>query len=615
MRAPGWVQPLLLAAFLTGVNAAKPLHIDDTQYFDYASHIAEHPSDPYGFEVLWFQWPEPAIELLNPLALSYWLAGAMSLFGADATVAKLSLFPFLLLFAFGVAGLLRRFVGVHETALLWTVGLSPAVLPGINLMLDLPALALVLCALNLFFHACESGSALRAAAAGALTGLAMQTKYSALVGPGVMFLYAWVRGQLPLGLLAGVMAAGVFGLWEAAIFARYGRSHFLIQLVIDDPFQRDIPKAAMLLPLVANAGAVACTAALLGLAGLVRRPVPGVAGLGAAILCAHASLLWGPTGLFVFVILGVFVWGVAFSVGRRLLADFGGFVASLRPSGPGPETRFLVLWLGLELVAYFVLAPFPAARRMTVLFLVMLLLGGRLVALRPAPERRTIVHAVAGLTAALGLLYFGVDLLEARAAREAATLAAARARLESPETPVWFVGHWGFQHHAVQAGMTPVVPDRSRVRAGDWLVVHTGVPRQALAADPALVHADRIVVDDGVPLGMVPDYYAGVWPLHHREKPRAELRLLRATADLVPRTGLPPQAVIEWARERGGRTALVAVPALLEIVRSGGPAQKREAERALRELTSVLREARAGTESFARENAARALEVLGTPGG
>ena len=608
----GWVYAVLLAALLTGLNAAKPLHIDDAQYFEYATWIAEHPTDPYGFEVFWFQWPEPAIELLNPLGLPYWLAGAFALGGESELVAKLSLFPFLLLFAFAVRGLLRRFVGVHEAALTWAIGLSPAVLPGINLMLDLPSLALVLAALNLFCSACDSGSPARAALAGAITGVAMQTKYSALVGPGVMLAYGFVHGRVAFALLAGVVATAVFGVVEGAVLARYGRSHFWIQLLIDDPFQRDTARAAMLLPLVANAGAVACTAALLGVAGLLGRVGAVFLGFALAILAVYVSLLFAPLGVFGFALLGFVTFGVGFAVARRLLARGGETTWSALARGGGdPDARFLALWLGLELVAYFVLSPFPAARRMTMLFLVLMLMAGRCVASRAPDVPRRAVLAASVLTAVLGLVFFAVDRREALATK--ASVAQARERIDrlSPDVEIWFSGHWAFQHYAKQAGMRPVVPDFSRVRAGDWLVIHPHIPRPGLVADPALSREDRVVVDDGIPLATVPDYYAGVWPLHHRSEPRAEVVLLRATTEVVPRTGLPAEAVIGWARERRGPTALAAVPALLAILERAGPAQSREVREVLRALEPELRAAARGDDGRFREPSARALAVLG----
>jgi hypothetical protein len=68
------------ALLLTGLNAFKPLAVDDTAYF-YAAHIAQSPLDPYGFEIFWGEQPEPAFEVLAPPLLLYWLAGALELFG------------------------------------------------------------------------------------------------------------------------------------------------------------------------------------------------------------------------------------------------------------------------------------------------------------------------------------------------------------------------------------------------------------------------------------------------------------------------------------------------------------------------------------------------------
>ncbi len=52
-----------VALLFTLLNAPKPLIIDDPAYFYYARHIAEHPTDPYGFEIFWGDLPTPAAQL------------------------------------------------------------------------------------------------------------------------------------------------------------------------------------------------------------------------------------------------------------------------------------------------------------------------------------------------------------------------------------------------------------------------------------------------------------------------------------------------------------------------------------------------------------------------
>src|SRR5579883_780248 len=63
LRAPARCSPrlrlLLLALAYTLLNAIKPLHIDDAAYYRYAAQAAKHPLDPYGFEIFWYQAPQP----------------------------------------------------------------------------------------------------------------------------------------------------------------------------------------------------------------------------------------------------------------------------------------------------------------------------------------------------------------------------------------------------------------------------------------------------------------------------------------------------------------------------------------------------------------------------
>ncbi len=50
----------VLAIILTLTNTIKPLVIDDAAFYQYARQISQHPSDPYGFELYWFQQPQAA---------------------------------------------------------------------------------------------------------------------------------------------------------------------------------------------------------------------------------------------------------------------------------------------------------------------------------------------------------------------------------------------------------------------------------------------------------------------------------------------------------------------------------------------------------------------------
>ena len=121
--------------------------------------------------------------------------------------------------------------------------------------------------------------------------------------------------------------------------------------------------------------------------------------------------------------------------------------------------------------------------------IVLLLLAGRSAALAcRAAAGRQVVVAIAVYSAVLGLLVFGVDLLEARTEEAAVEEAARQIRAEESDATIWFVGHWGFQYYAERAGMQAIsayppmpayagatsrilVPGRTSFKEGDWLVL------------------------------------------------------------------------------------------------------------------------------------------------
>src|SRR5262249_26193994 len=152
--------------------------IDDSAYALLARHIADDPLRPYGpppngFPLIWYQEPQGAFTLLAPPVLPYWLALEQRLFGDEPVLWKLGLFPFCWLSTGGRFSLLRRFAAGWERPLLLLTVVSPAFLPGLNLMLDLPAAGLMLAALAVFLRALEvpKSSWRLLILAGALAGL------------------------------------------------------------------------------------------------------------------------------------------------------------------------------------------------------------------------------------------------------------------------------------------------------------------------------------------------------------------------------------------------------------------------------------------------------------
>ena len=539
----------MLAFGCTGLNALKPVHIDDSAYTYYSAQDAAHPLDPYGFQILWYYAPQPADEVLAPPVFPYTWAAARVVFGERPWAWKLAMLPWCLLLTWAVYALLRRFAPGMELPLTTMTLLSPAVLPGINLMLDVPALALSLASVNLFLHACDRDSLGRAVLAGLVAGVAMETKYTSALAPAVMLLAAATTGRRRLWPAAAVAAAQVFVSWEFLIALLYGKSHFLFFLRCSSGTLAE--KAALFSLFFSFLGGLAPFLALLGLAALGARrcwlaAVTALVAVGFALIALFDSRFSGevrpapawfghvqtPKWSFELaeILFDVFAAGVAavlVVVVRRL---WGG--------GDRRGTLFLLLWLGLEALAYYPLTPFPAARRLLGLVIVLTLLVGRLAARAClTPERRRVVWAVAACGAALGLAYFALDAREAWAEKWGAERAAAW--LAGRGGHVWYVGHYGFQYYAESNEMRPTytgAPPEESPRKGDWLVRPDGrVGSQVLDFDsPALREVKKLTLDDPVPLRTVSCYYCGRTPLEHHEGPRMAVRIYEVVADYDP---------------------------------------------------------------------------------
>lgn len=478
-----------LAVLLTALNALKPVHVDDSTYLAFARQIARHPLDPYGFALLYFNTPLPAHRVLAPPVFCYWFGAGVFLFGEQPVVWKLWLLPFALTLVAAVWRLARRFApGLERPLTLMTV-MSPTVLPGFNLMTDVPCVALSLTAIALFISACDCRLWGRAAIAGLVAGLAMQTKYTGFLAPAAMLAYAILNRGFARWLVTTAVAALLFASWEGFVLWRYGESHFQFHLHN-------------------QAGQVAGRVNLLNPLGIL------------VLQTAPAALL-----LFAAVLLRA-------------------GVRALRPSGR--DGWFLVLWVVLELAGYFALTPYAAVRRVMGLSVALTLLGGNL-AVRAGPALRNPVRFVAALGVLLGLLYYGVDLQEARAEEEIVEKAADWIRQRDPEAHIWYMGYWGFQYYAERAGMKQVIPGLggeeftgaapSEMRAGDWLVFpEKEIPQQLIVLDAQEVEpVHRVEVRDGLPFRTLPGYYnGGTSPLRWADGPRCAAVIARVRRNFVP---------------------------------------------------------------------------------
>jgi hypothetical protein len=537
------LKSLLVLAFLfTLLNAFKPICIDDALYYYHARQISTRPLDPYGFAVFWNDRPEPAVQNLAPVLMQYWWAIGIKLFGPHPLWWKVWLFPYALLLVFSLHSLLRRFAAPYEMILTWMVILSPVFLPSFNLMLDVPAAALILFAIVIFLRASESESLWLAAAAGLVAGIAAQTKYNGLVAVGVMLYHAFLFKRYRQGLLAALVAAAFFLSWETFIYLSAGRSHFIAQSQTYGSVNLLAKYVYLAWPIVTIMGAVAPFFTLLGSIALgLRKKTIVIAAMAIAVgflLIAFAPerfQAWGQNKQLTLAHIVFSIFGVGFFATLlfviRGLTHVSGSVKDLLKSWTRYRTEwFLAGWWLLEIFAYFVLSPIPAVRRVLLLLVVSTLLLGRFLA-QSVNTRPTLIRWTAFGSILLGLLFYAVDFRDAYVEKAAVEKAKQTISTMPTADNTWYLGRWGLQFYAEQAGMKPVLPDLSVFHKGDRIVTTDSI----YAPEPVLAHLRRyelvpvaeFALADRLPLSTMLGYYNSGIPIHHQEGPRRRVKIYR----------------------------------------------------------------------------------------
>jgi 4-amino-4-deoxy-L-arabinose transferase-like glycosyltransferase len=231
-----WISahPRLVIGFILivclGPFINEAIHADDVLFVWTGQWIQKHPADFFGCKVNWWVSALPMwVANYNPPLFSYILAGAASLFGWNEIVLHLAC----LAVAFAAAA------GIYSLAQMWCARpllatviamVTPAFLvSSTTLMCDVPMLAFWIWALVLWERALgKEQSRWQFLGAGALAGLAVLTKYSAITLLPLLFGLSLLRtGKLGWWWLAG-LAVPLFMLagYELITTRMYGRGLF-----------------------------------------------------------------------------------------------------------------------------------------------------------------------------------------------------------------------------------------------------------------------------------------------------------------------------------------------------------------------------------------------------
>jgi 4-amino-4-deoxy-L-arabinose transferase-like glycosyltransferase len=459
---------------LCGLFFGKAYHIDDTLLIWTAQQIVENPTDFYGFEVNWYGFYAPMVQVyLNPPGAAYYAAVFGALFGWSEPVMHGCMALIAVALVMGMYQLARQLTGEPLPAAAIAL-VSPGILVSMGTMMtDLPMTALWIWATLLWLRGLEENRPLLNAVSGLLIGLAALMKYFAISLVPLLLVYTFLSGRKRraqvLWLITPVILLVLLDLYMQR---QYGLSHLLGSSELLREFHER------------HALAVG------------RKIFTAIAFLGAggAPALFIAPWLWGRTGR-----IALFAGGAAIAAATVALA-VGGWKAGVPPEmsyswwfwlqyglwvAAGLHiialtlaelwkrhdrvTVLLALWLGGTLfygifVNHFVniRVILPALPAVAILCARRIEKGNEIVA--PWPRQALWAGLAAGLALSLCVSYSDMGL--ANSARTAVE----RISPEKREGRTWFSGHWGFQYYMEARGAKPIDARNPDLRPGDTIV-------------------------------------------------------------------------------------------------------------------------------------------------
>jgi hypothetical protein len=485
-RLRDWVVVVVAAAAVCLGYLDKPFHIDDILYLRVADQILRTPADPYAGIVIWdAKSGQPASLFLtdhNPPLWKYCQAGVIAAFakpnerGESETILHLLQMAVVIGAGLGLFQLGRRLTPYPLWATL-VILTAPFFLPGLNIMLEAPALCFSIWAIEFQFRAWNGARQIGwGFLAGVFVAAAILTKYTSGLLLPLLFLECLRRRQFAaLWFLAPPLLA-LIG-WAAWGFATQGRPHLGAHGLAFDVGEWHL-KALNIVRIVGAMqpfGILLLFATAMRLRNLPRRRTMLLLGVFAfACLIAWLDLLQARRGsqlenadvtMLQRAHFLLFTW-------HGVISLF--FAFSVVTGDRNDDERSLWLWMGLVLVFNVCCTPFNAVRHLLLFFVPFLWIVGRQLKRLDFASLRWPGFAV---SAALGFSLASADHQFAESARRVAksevrALVVDRAAIGRS---VWFSANWGFVHYAQRAGAYPWVANPQQfgmpsVQAGDYVV-------------------------------------------------------------------------------------------------------------------------------------------------
>jgi 4-amino-4-deoxy-L-arabinose transferase-like glycosyltransferase len=468
----GFILVVCLGPFIN-----KAIHTDDVLFVWTGEWIQKHPADFFGCQVNWWWSAIPMwVANYNPPILSYFLAGAGTLLGWNEIVLHLACLAVAFSASVGIYSLAQMWCGRPLLATLIAMFTPAFLVSSTTLMCDVMMLSFWVWAIVLWERALgKERSRWQFLGAGALVGLAVLTKYSAITLLPLLFILSILRtrklGWWLLGLAVPVLILAGYELITARM---YGRGLFSAAVHYAHTTRIEFPGGWRAGGIIGLAFAGGSLLPLLFFAPSLWRPKMLLAG-GVVILGIWLAMfpLWDNLGLIINADpKRMKNWYYLLQV---VLLTAGGLHVLLLVAAETWRRRdivalILALWIAGTIYFATVLNWTVNVRS----FLPMgpaaaILLVRRLEASRGnyMTDGRLLWPLIPAAAIALGIA--AADYQLANSARTAAAQIAVK--YKSASHTMWFYGHGAFQYYMEKLGGQPIDVERSLLQPGDVAVV------------------------------------------------------------------------------------------------------------------------------------------------
>jgi hypothetical protein len=524
---------LISTIIYTALNSLKALHIDDTAYYIFANHIKNNPFDPYGFTFLWFNKPQEAITILAPPVFLYYFSLLIKVFNNNPVLWKIGCFPFYYLMSKSIYKLLRRFdKSLAEYGLILFV-FSPVILPASNLMLDIPFISLFLFSWLLLLESLDSSSIKKLLLAGLLAGLSIQTKYNAFSILPLALITAFLYKNFKKGIYFCLIAIFTFIVIELLITQMSGQSHFLLQLQLKKGYNH----YKMIFGFLGQLGAGGIGILLISIG--YKKSGNKYIFISTAVIISLLliSLFIKPSyanNLYnlIFYTSGIIIIIFLFSIAYKSIKNYS-LKNLLHCNLDNSYDRDIILlfsWIVGEVVLYFYTSPFPAMRRIIIIYVPSLLAATHFIGNNKGnfKEKKKLVYITA-FVLFFSISIFSLDYQSAEGQKDNLNCALLKIKQYKYKGSVWYTGNWGFKYYAEQKGLKEIYPDETIVKKGELLIY----PERGIHKPKLNIREDDwdIIAKCSIsPYFNISTnrYYSGKIPMRRPDKPVYVVKILRS---------------------------------------------------------------------------------------